>query len=87
MEGRYMMDSAPLSSRTPGRAGRCRALASATTYTVSRSTREAGRRHCRPDVPIEYDLRHTFGTRTIAKADILRVKAWMGHADAQTTMR
>ena len=37
--------------------------------------------------PIEYDLRHTFGTRTIAKADILRVKAWMGHADAQTTMR
>jgi integrase len=34
-----------------------------------------------------HDLRHTFGTRTIAKADILRVKAWMGHADAQTTMR
>jgi integrase len=34
-----------------------------------------------------HDLRHTFGTRTIAKADILRVKAWMGHADVQATMR
>jgi integrase len=33
------------------------------------------------------DLRHTFGTRMIAKADILRVKEWMGHADVQTTMR
>ncbi|MDP9345892.1 MAG: site-specific integrase [Actinomycetota bacterium] len=34
-----------------------------------------------------HDLRHTFGTRTIAKADILRVKEWMGHADVATTMR
>jgi integrase len=34
-----------------------------------------------------HDLRHTFGTRAIAKADILRVKEWMGHADVQTTMR
>jgi integrase len=34
-----------------------------------------------------HDLRHTFGTRMIAKADILRVKEWMGHADVQTTMR
>ena len=33
------------------------------------------------------DLRHTFGTRMIAKADILRVQEWMGHADIQTTMR
>jgi hypothetical protein len=33
------------------------------------------------------DLHHTFGTRMIAKADILRVKKWMGHADVQTTMR
>jgi integrase len=33
-----------------------------------------------------HDLRHTFGTRMIAKADIVRVKEWMGHADIQTTM-
>lgn len=34
-----------------------------------------------------HDLRHTFATAMIAKADILRVKEWMGHADVQTTMR
>jgi integrase len=34
-----------------------------------------------------HDLRHTFGTRMIAKADIRRVQAWMGHSDVQTTMR
>ena len=34
-----------------------------------------------------HDLRHTFGTRMITTADILRVKEWMGHADVQTTMR
>src|SRR4051812_24963161 len=34
-----------------------------------------------------HDLRHTFGTRMIAVADIVRVKEWMGHADVQTTMR
>jgi integrase len=34
-----------------------------------------------------HDLRHTFGTRMIAKADIRRVQDWMGHADIQTTMR
>jgi integrase len=34
-----------------------------------------------------HDLRHTFGTRTIAKADIRRVQEWMGHADVQTTMK
>ena len=33
------------------------------------------------------DLRHTFGTRMIAKADIRRVQEWMGHADVQTTVR
>jgi integrase len=33
------------------------------------------------------DLRHTFGTRMITKADIRRVQEWMGHADIQTTMR
>ncbi len=34
-----------------------------------------------------HDLRHTFGTRMIAKADILRVQEWMGHADIDTTRR
>jgi integrase len=34
-----------------------------------------------------HDLRHTFGTRVIAEADIRRVQEWMGHADVQTTMR
>lgn len=34
-----------------------------------------------------HDLRHTFGTRMITKADIRRVQEWMGHADVQTTMR
>jgi integrase len=32
-------------------------------------------------------LRHKFGTRMIAKADIRCVQEWMGHADIQTTMR
>jgi integrase len=34
-----------------------------------------------------HDLRHTFGTRMIAHADIRQVQEWMGHADIQTTMR
>ncbi len=34
-----------------------------------------------------HDLRHTFGTSVIAKADIRRVQEWMGHADVQTTMK
>jgi integrase len=34
-----------------------------------------------------HDLRHTFGTRMIAKADIRRVQEWMGHVDIQTTRR
>ena len=34
-----------------------------------------------------HDLRHTFGTRMIAKADIRRLQEWMGHADIQTTMK
>ena len=34
-----------------------------------------------------HDLRHTFGTRMIAKADIRRVQEWMGHADIQTMMK
>jgi integrase len=31
-----------------------------------------------------HDLRHTFGTRMIGKADIRRVQEWTGHADVQT---
>jgi integrase len=34
-----------------------------------------------------HDLRHTFGTRMIARADIRRVQEWMGHSDVQTTMK
>ena len=34
-----------------------------------------------------HDLRHTFGTRVMAKADIVRVQEWMGQADIQTTRR
>lgn len=34
-----------------------------------------------------HDLRHTFGTRMIARADIRRVQEWMGHADVQTTVK
>jgi integrase len=34
-----------------------------------------------------HDLRHTFGTRMIARADIRRVQEWRGHADVQTTMK
>jgi integrase len=35
-----------------------------------------------------HDLRHTFGTRAVEKAEsILELKEWMGHANMQTTMR
>ena len=34
-----------------------------------------------------HDLRHTFGTLAISRADIVEVQAWMGHADVKTTMR
>lgn len=34
-----------------------------------------------------HDLRHTFGTRMIGVADIVRVQEWMGHADIQTTRK
>ena len=34
-----------------------------------------------------HDLRHTFGTRMIGKADIRRVQEWMGHSNIQTTMK
>ena len=50
--------------------------------TWASSLRRSGIRHFR-----FHDLRHAFGTRMIAKADIRRVQEWMGHADIQTTMR
>jgi integrase len=34
-----------------------------------------------------HDLRHTFGSLAISRASIVQVQAWMGHADAKTTMR
>jgi integrase len=34
-----------------------------------------------------HDLRHTFGTTMIRKADIVRVQEWMGHADIETTRK
>jgi len=41
------------------------------------------------DNPIVFhDLRHTFGTACAAKGiDLMKIKAWMGHADIPTTMR
>ncbi len=44
--------------------------------------RQAGLRRLR-----FHDLRHTFGSLAITRADIVEVQAWMGHADIQTTMR
>jgi integrase len=34
-----------------------------------------------------HDLRHTFGSIAINRADIVQVQAWMGHADLKTTQR
>jgi integrase len=34
-----------------------------------------------------HDLRHVFGSTVINTAPILKVQAWMGHADIKTTMR
>src|SRR3954466_13231514 len=34
-----------------------------------------------------HDLRHTFGTLAVRRAEIPAVQAWMGHADIHTTMR
>ena len=55
---------------------------SALRRRYDRALARAGLRHLR-----FHDLRHTFGTRMIAKADIRRVQEWMGHADIQTTMK
>ena len=42
----------------------------------------AGLRHIR-----FHDLRHTFGTLAVRRAEVPAVQAWMGHSDIQTTMR
>jgi integrase len=34
-----------------------------------------------------HDLRHTFGTLAVRKAEVPAVQAWMGHSDIHTTMR
>ena len=34
-----------------------------------------------------HDLRDTFGSLAISRADIVELQAWMGHADVKTTMR
>ena len=55
---------------------------SALRRRYDRTLRRAGLRPLR-----FHDLRHTFGTRMIVRADIRRVQEWMGHADIQTTMK
>jgi integrase len=67
--------------RVPGDAGRTTSTARAAAPLQGALAR-AGLRPLR-----FHDLRHTFGTRMIAKADIRRVQEWMGHADIQTTMK
>jgi integrase len=60
----------------------------ARTWTVRRCVAVTRRRWLAALRPLRFhDLRHHFGTRMIAKADIRRVQEWMGHADVQTTMR
>jgi integrase len=51
--------------------------------TYSKALDAAGLRRLR-----FHDLRHTFGTRAVEKAEsVLELKEWMGHANVQTTMR
>lgn len=56
--------------------------ASALLKRYKRALRAAGLRPLRI-----HDLRHTFGTTMIRKADIVRVQAWMNHADIETTRK
>jgi len=56
--------------------------ASALLKRYKRALRAAGLRPLR-----FHDLRHTFGTTMIRKADIVRVQTWMGHADIETTRK
>jgi integrase len=65
----------------PGAAGR-HLDPSALAKRYRAALRRAGLRSLR-----FHDLRHTSGTRMIAKADIRRVQEWMGHADVATTMK
>ena len=37
--------------------------------------------------PRFHDLRHTFGTLAVRRAEVPAVQAWMGHWSIQTTMR
>ena len=34
-----------------------------------------------------HDLRHTFASLAVNRVDIVKLQAWMGHADVKTTMR
>jgi integrase len=34
-----------------------------------------------------HDLRHTFGSLAVARASLVALQSWMGHADVKTTMR
>jgi integrase len=56
--------------------------ASALVKRYKRTLRSAGLRPLR-----FHDLRHTFGTTMIRKADIVRVQEWMGHQDIETTRK
>jgi integrase len=58
--------------------------ASALYRRYKASLRRAGLRSLR-----FHDLRHTFGTQVISNAavSIMQLKAWMGHADIDTTMK
>jgi integrase len=51
-------------------------------YRYKAALKQAGLRRLR-----FHDLRHTFGTIAINRADIVQVQAWMGHADIKTTQR
>ncbi len=51
-------------------------------YRYKAALKRAGLRELR-----FHDMRHTFGTIAINRADIVQVQAWMGHADLKTTQR
>jgi integrase len=47
---------------------------------------ELGELRRKPDPLVFHDLRHTFGTLAVQAFPLSDVKAYMGHADIQTTM-
>ena len=61
------------------------AATSPTTGCAGATARRSQRARLRP--LRFHDLRHTFGSLAISRADIVEVQAWMGHADVKTTMR